>query len=49
MAFFPATGDATDLLPDVLDALQVLLFAIVWLLVNRLAKLAMCILCHCLK
>ena len=31
-------------LPDVLDALRVLLFAIVWLLVNKLAKLAMCIL-----
>ena len=45
--FFPATGDVTDLLPDVLDALRVLLFAIVWLLVNRLAKLAMCILLHC--
>ena len=38
------TGDATDLLPDVLDALRELPFAIVWILVN---KFAMCILWNC--
>ena len=35
------TGDVTDLLPDVLDLLRVVRFAIVWLLMK---KLAMCIL-----
>ena len=38
------TGDVTDLLPDVLDLLRVVCFAIVWLLMK---KLAMCILWHC--
>ena len=38
------TRDVTDLLPDVLDLLRVVRFAIVWLLMK---KLAICILWHC--